>query len=165
MSSSLADPAWWKAVLERVGRQLAQTVPPIVLAAGATHGTNDTRVALIAVGVAALVTLLKAVAGVRVGADQPVYMQLLDRMAPAFAGTMLGFIPADFADLGSIDWRDVFLAALAAAATAFVAYYVTPPSNVVASATEDAPPVDQVPGEAHSELETEVNDRGGSTLL
>lgn len=131
MSTSVLDTSsFWRQLLERAGRQAAQTALPIVAAVGAAGVINVTAV-VVAVVVAVLVTVLKALAGVAATPDEPLLWQLLDRAVPAAAGTLLGFVPVDLANIEGVDWSAVGFAAVSAAVVAMLAYYVTPPSNAV----------------------------------
>lgn len=127
-----AERPTWRRILERMGRQAAQTAVPIIAAASASYGTLHWRAATTAVGVAVGLTFLKNLAGIRVDVRDSVGKQLLDRAVPAFAGTMIGFIPVDVGNVLEVDWSNVTWASVSAAVIAVLAYYITPPSSVVA---------------------------------
>lgn len=137
LTSALRSSEYWRDLLERIGRQAAQTALPIVMVVGVGQ-TVDIKAAVLAVLVAVVVTVLKALVGLKVDPGEALGWQLLDRAVPAAAGVVLGFVPVDATGLLTIDWTSVVVAALGAAVTAVLAYYVTPPSSVVAAnATPD----------------------------
>lgn len=128
MSTSTLDSAdYWRDLAERIGRQLAQTALPIVAVAGLS-GTVSLKAVAVPLLVAAAVTLLNSLRKVVVQPGEAVVWQLLDRAVPAAAAVLLGFVPS--AGLVSVDWKAAAYAAGAAAVTAVLAYYVTPPASV-----------------------------------
>lgn len=126
-TSPLTARSYWRQLLDRAGRQTAQTIVPII-AATQTSGTIQWRAATTAVIVAASLSILKGIAGITAHPDSPWPWQLLDRAAPAAAGTIIGLIPVDLADLADLDWRRILIAATCAAAIAALAYWITPPA-------------------------------------
>lgn len=145
MSASVLDTAdFWKDLGERVGRQVAQTALPIVAVVGASADFQVKPVVL-ALLISVAVTVLNALRKVVVTPGEPLAWQLLDRAVPAAAGVLLGFVPVDVSGLDVVDWKAAGYAAAAAAATAVLAYFVTPPSAVaVARALPDYAPLDEV---------------------
>ena len=127
MSTVLTTGAFWRDLLERVGRQLAQTALPIVAAVGAA-GRIDVKNVVVALAGAALLTILKALATVKFTPGEDAVSALLDRAVPAAAGTVLGMLGLDVFDVTSVDWSAALWAAAAAAVIAMLAYYVTPPT-------------------------------------
>lgn len=135
MSTSVLDTgSFWRDLLERVGRQAAQTALPIVAAVGASGSINAKAVTLAIAG-AVVLTVLKALATVSWQPGEDWYWVLLDRAVPAAAGTALGFLPVDALNLSAVDWSAVGYAAVAAAITAVLAYYITPPTTAVRPTT------------------------------
>lgn len=135
--STLGTLDYWRSLGERVARQVAQTALPIFLVV-ATGQTVDVKAGVVALVVAVVVTLLKALVGIQAAPGENLVWRLVDRAVPAAAGVLLGFVPVDLTGELSVDWKAAGLAALGAAVTAVLAYYVTPPSEVaVANATPD----------------------------
>lgn len=127
-TSALATSSFWRDLLERAGRQAAQTALPIVVAVSAAGGLNLKAVA-VAIAGAVVLTVVKALATVNVTPGETWYWVLLDRAVPAAAGTVLGMWPVDAFDIDKVDWSAVGWAAASAAVVALLAYYVTPPAT------------------------------------
>ena len=131
-SAPLTTWPWWRDLAERLGRQALQTVAPILAAVVAAQGHVDVVATLVVLGgslaVTAIKGLLAAVADVVPPTNAGLGVTLLDRALPAFAGVMLGFMPADWLGLITMHWRDDLTAALSAAALAVLSAYVTPPA-------------------------------------
>lgn len=123
----LATAGFWRDLLERVGRQLAQTALPIVAAVGAA-GSIDVKPVFTALAGAAVLTVLKALVTVKYTPGEDALSALVDRAVPAAAGTALGMLSVDVLDIMGVDWSAVAWAAAAAAVIAMLAYYVTPPT-------------------------------------
>src|SRR4051812_41061488 len=113
-TSVLATGSFWRDLLERVGRQLAQTALPIVAAVGAA-GSIDVKPVFTALAGAAVLTILKALVTVKYEPGEDALSALLDRAVPAAAGTALGMFSLDVFDVTLVDWSAVAWAAVAAA--------------------------------------------------
>lgn len=137
--SVLTRSSFWVDLAERVGRQAAQVALPIVAVLG-TSGSLDVTTALVALGGAVALTILKALAGITVQPDEPLVWRLVDRAVPAAAGVLVGMIPLDLTSLAGVDWKAAGFAAVSAGLTAVIAYWMTPPAAAaVARATPDFP--------------------------
>lgn len=145
-TSVLGTDRFWRETFERAGRQLAQTLIPIIIAS-LGDPPRHLYVGAIATAAAASValTIIKALAGVMPDPLEPWYLQLLDRAVPAAAGTLLGFVSVDATDLASVDWDRAWVAAAAAALLAILAYYITPPTSAVQLPPQPLPPVELPP--------------------
>jgi hypothetical protein len=128
----LVTVAWWRVLLERLGRQAAQTAVPILAAVVASTGHVDPVATVWALGGALAVTVVtttvRYLADVHPDATAPFLVQVLDRAVPAAFGVLAGLPLASWSDLVSVDWTQALYAAGAAAVTAILAVYVTPPS-------------------------------------
>ena len=124
--------SWWRDLAERLGRQALQTALPILAAVVAAQGHIDIPAALVVLGGALAVTALKGIltelADIAPPGSASIGVTLLDRALPAFAGTLLGFLPADWFGLLAMHWRDDLTAAVSAAVLAVLTAYVTPPA-------------------------------------
>lgn len=131
-TSSLADASWWRIVVERLGRQFAQTALPLLAVITAAPGTFQPRAFVVSTALALALSLglsiLREVASITPAADAALAWRVLDRAAPAFAGVLLGLWPVDAVGLLTFEWRNALLAASAAAVQAAIAYVATPPA-------------------------------------
>lgn len=134
--SVLATAAFWRDLLERAGRQAAQTVYPIVVGIATSGGQLDYTAVTVAVAVAIGVTILKAIATVNVTPGESLPWQLVDRAVPAAAGVAAGAIPVDLMGLQNVSWSHVGWASLAAAGLAMLAMVVTPASATSQNAVD-----------------------------
>jgi hypothetical protein len=123
----LVDVSWWRNVLERAVRQALQVAAPILAAVVASGNGLDAKATIGAIVVAVALTVLKAVAGVRLDANASKVAQLVDRAGSALAVALLAFLPIDWADWASVDWSKALTAAVAAAVLAVVQFYAGPP--------------------------------------
>jgi hypothetical protein len=128
----LLDPHWWRDVAARAGRQAVQVLIPAraLAAAGDVAGVDPAATAL-AVALAVLVSLVKAVAGITFGSSAPRWQQALERAAAAAAGAVAALLPADGLGLLTLDWGDLGLAAAGAAGLALAAMVTNPPEPTV----------------------------------
>jgi hypothetical protein len=128
----LVTAAWWRVLAERAGRQAAQTAVPILAAVVAATGHVDAAANAVAlagaVAVTVLTTVFRYLADIHPDPSAPFLVQLLDRAVPAAAGVLAGLPLASWTDLVSVSWAQAGYAALAAAVTAILAVYVTPPA-------------------------------------
>lgn len=130
MTTSVLDtPGFWRDLGERLIRQLAQTALPIVLVVGVTT-TIDAKNLVLPLLVTAGVTVLNALRHVAVTSGEGIGWQLLDRAVPAAAGVLLGFVPISATDLFTVDWKAAGFAAVAAAVSSVLAFYLAPPAAV-----------------------------------
>lgn len=129
VSGDLADYSFARDLFERVIRQVLQVVGPVLAVVASTGKGFDVAPVALAVALAALTTILKAVFDVKVPEGAPEWRILLDRAGSAVAGTLLGLLPADALDLVNVDWQKALIAAAAAAGLAIVSYYGAPPSQ------------------------------------
>ena len=125
--------SFWRLLLERLGRQAAQTAVPILAVLISAGGQVDVKTVGIALAGSLAVTLGKALflAFVDVPPDgpaTPLAWRLLDRAVPAFAGVLAGLWPDSGLGLLSFNWTAALAAAGAAAVTAVIAVYATPPA-------------------------------------
>lgn len=127
-TSVVATVPFWRELLERAGRQAAQAAIPVIAAIGTAQGGVDARAIAIVVLTAVAVTLLKGLAGITLAVGESIGWELLDRAVPAMAGTMLGFVPVDAANILDIDWQRAGVAAVCAGVLAVLSYFVTPPA-------------------------------------
>lgn len=123
---SVAAPGFWSDVLERCLRQAQQTALPIaaVLTAG---GGFDPGSAALTIATAVALTLLKNLLRIQASDASPLLLRLADRVVPAVAGVLVGFIPVDYLGWASVDYRAAGLASLGAALTALLTAYGAPP--------------------------------------
>lgn len=145
----LVTVAWWRILLERLGRQAAQTAVPILAAVVGATGHVDVRATLFALLGAEAVTLLtvafRYLADVHPDRTAPFLVQVLDRAVPAAAGVLAGLPLASWVDVLTVDWAEAGYAALAAAVTAILAVYITPP----ALTPPRTGPADRAPSDAY----------------
>lgn len=127
-------------LVNRVWRQARQVVLALLVtalvAAQARGGIQhiDGLALLVGVVAAVLVTVLRAVAGLRAGTSAPWWVQALDRAAAAAAGYALGIVGADGFDLLSADWRTVLGGAAGAALLAVTDGALDRPQRATADA-------------------------------
>jgi len=127
--SKLADGSFWADTLSRAGRQALQAAIPtlLIVAGGSVNGLNVAD-ALTAVGVAAAVTVLKALAGWTSSSGASLKTQAFERAVSAAAGTGLGMLAVTtWSDVVATDWAAVGIAALGAAALSVTQLFVDPP--------------------------------------
>jgi hypothetical protein len=124
-------------VLERVFRQLLQTVAPAVIVVLTSPTTGDARTTIVALAAVILATTVKALAGLKSSPGDPLWKVVLDRAGSAFGALLLGLGVTDLAGLISLDWDKALTAAAAAAATALLQYWLSPPSNPPSPAPAD----------------------------
>jgi peptidoglycan/LPS O-acetylase OafA/YrhL len=120
--------AFWRDVLDRAVRQAFQVLVPfltIAATAGRIDGVQLRTVATVA-ATAAVVVILRALSGIRVSTDAPVYLQVLDRAVAAAAGAAAGLVTADGFDLLTADWSAIVLSAALTALTAIANGYLSP---------------------------------------
>jgi hypothetical protein len=116
--------------LSRAVRQVLQTLIPtlLIVASGTVTGISVRAVAVLAL-MTALVTVLKAIAGVKATASSPAWVQLVDRAGAAAAGTALGYLTIDGGGVvASVDWQAAAIATAGSAILAVVMAYATPPT-------------------------------------
>lgn len=144
-TSVLADSVWWRIVLERLGRQFAQTALPLLALIVSAPGTFEPKAFVVATALALAVSLglsiLRELVAITPSADAALPWRLLDRAVPAAAGVLVGLWPVDAAGLLIFDWRNAAVAAGAASLSAALAYVVTPPAFVMAPLGEDGVPI------------------------
>src|SRR4051812_27807709 len=131
-SPVLSDPTFWSDVLARAGRQAVQVLVPILTVAALGGGISsvDPLAVGIAVGVAFIVVVLRALTGLRAGPDAAPWVDGLDRAISAAAAPLPA--PAAAANSAALnpDWRSVAAAAASSAGLALVAMFTNPPATV-----------------------------------
>lgn len=128
LTTTLVDPDWWADVAARAGRQAVQVLIPLLALAAAGDITGaDPAAYAFAAGLAVLVSVLKALAGLSVGVLAPWWEQALERAIAAAAGAVAGLLPADGLGLLAMDWRAVGIAAAGAAGLAIAAMITNRP--------------------------------------
>jgi hypothetical protein len=138
MTTSAIVPAYarlpfWREILDRAGRNALQTVIPVLVAGqvGTVVGLDPINI-LWAAFVAAFVTVLKAVAGLKATPEAPLVWRLLDRAGPAAAATLLSFVTINGTDAAPVvDWRAALIATASAALLAIAQAYVSPAVTVI----------------------------------
>jgi hypothetical protein len=124
----LLDPTWWQDVAARAGRQAVQVLIPVLALAAAGDITGiDAPAAAAAVALAVVVTFVKAIAGISIGARAPWWQQGIERAAAAAAGAVGALLPADGLGLLALDWGDIGIAAAGAAGLALAAMITNRP--------------------------------------
>ena len=130
--SPLATAGFWRLLAERLGRQAAQTAVPILATLVAAGGQVDVKTVGIALAGSLGVTVVKSaflyLADFEVPADAPFVWQLVDRAVPAAFGVLAGLWPVSADGLLNFQWQPALYAAGAAAVTAILSVYVTPPA-------------------------------------
>ena len=130
--SPYATASFWRLLLERLGRQAAQTIVPILVVLVSSGGQMDLRTVGLALVGSLAVTLGKsfflALIEVTDGPDTPLVWRLIDRAVPAFAGVYAGLWPNEGSGFLTIHWAASLTAAGTAAILAVVAVYATPPA-------------------------------------
>jgi hypothetical protein len=123
-------PAFWSDVAQRAGRQAVQVLVPILTVAALGGGIShvDFLGVGVAVAVAFLVVVLRALTGLRAPADAPVWVDGLDRALSAASASLLAVVGAANFDALHADWRSVVVAAASSAGLALVAMFTNPPA-------------------------------------
>lgn len=141
-TSTLADTAWWRLVVERLGRQFAQTALPLFAVITAAPGEFEPKAfavaAVLALALSLGLSILRELVAITPSVDAALPWRLLDRAVPAAAGVLVGLWPVDVAGLLTFDWRNALVAAGFAALSAALAYVWTPPAY--AHLSEDGTP-------------------------
>lgn len=125
----LTDPTFWRDLGERAVRQVVQVLLPVLtiaITSGAISGLDYTDLAVTA-GMAAAVTLLRALTGIRAPAGASFAVDALDRALAAAAGTALGLVTADGFDLLHADYVGFLGAVIGSAALAVFARFTNTP--------------------------------------
>jgi hypothetical protein len=129
----LATHEWWRALIDRLGRQAAQTTYFVLAAIIASGGQID--LATTGIGLAGTLVVSLGKAGlmeftqVQVTEGTALGWRLADRAVPAAAGVILGVWPSEWAGLLALDWGATSIAAAAAALLAVVSYWGCPPAT------------------------------------
>lgn len=140
-------PARAQEALSRASRQALQALVPtlVVVAGGTASGIHVLGVAELGL-VAAVISLLKSAASLKLSPSSPSWEQIAERMATAAAGTALGFVTVDGTIAAtSIPWETTFTASLGAAGVALVMWYLNPPVVARGTSTDGAPADDPEP--------------------
>lgn len=131
-TSTLVTVAFWRVLVEKVGRQAAQTAVPLLAVIAAGGGKIDVTTVGIGIGMQVAVVAGKAaiqgLVDLKATPDSALGWQLLDRCVPAFAGVYAGAWPITGQGFADFDLRAVTVAACAAAATAALTYFTNPPA-------------------------------------
>lgn len=147
----LKDRVFWRDTLARIGRQVVQTVIPILMVAVANEGLRGVNVpdVLIGAGLAALITLARAITGFQAPAGASFAVDAADRAAAAAAGTLLALLTTDGFDMVHANLSAIIVAVLGSAAMALLAMFTNTPSTPPATPT----PVEEiVPEDGPSEI-------------
>jgi hypothetical protein len=136
-------------VVQRVVRQLVQTLGPVILVVLTAPGaTNDLGATALAVGWALFQTVVKSMAGLRSKPGDAWYVVVLDRTGSAAAGVVIGTGLASLTGLLTLDWGRVGAAALLAAVTSLLMVAYVPPAEpdptppLLGATTDDGDPGD-----------------------
>ncbi len=127
MNDPLLSAPWWREVLDRAGRNAVQTLIPVFIAAqaGSLAGFQPVNT-LWVLGIAAAVTVLKAIAGIKADASAPLPVRLLDRAAPAAASTLVTFFTVGQTVASTVDWKAAAVATVSAAGLAVAQAFISP---------------------------------------
>lgn len=128
-------------VLERVFRQLLQVFGPAVVVVLTSPTRGDVKTTLVALAAVVIATAVKVLAGLKSDPGDPLWKVILDRAGSAFGALLLGLGVTDWTGLISLDWDKALTAAGAAALTAVLQYFLSPPSNPPSPAPADEAPV------------------------
>lgn len=139
----LTDPTFWRDLAARVGRQVVQTLIPVLtmaLTTGSIVGLDYSDLFLTA-ALTGAVTLLRALTGVRAPAGAPLWLDGVDRALAAAAGTGLSLVTAEHFDFVRADWTAIGGAVLASACLSVLAMFTNTPQPpvVVVEPQGDAP--------------------------
>jgi hypothetical protein len=165
--SKLLTLIFWRDVLARGGRQAQQALLPVFAAAALSGGLQgiDVRAAAVYLGGAELVVLIRALYELRLQNDA------VDRVAAAFAGSLLGVVGAAGFNLLHTDWRTNLGVAGAAAATSLLQFAFDKLGQAAAVADDtsdvDAPviPADPAGDEDLTLTPVDTVDFGGDAAL
>jgi hypothetical protein len=120
MRPAIFTSTWWRDLTSRLVRQGQQVLIP-VLAVVAQAGTVDIAAVAVALGVAAVLTFVRAAGGIRAADDAPWWVRTVDRATAAAAGSVLGLITVDGVSLvAGLDPAAVAYAGLASAGIALL---------------------------------------------
>jgi hypothetical protein len=147
---SLTDIAWWEDTVARAGRQAVQTVIPVLALAAGTGGVTgfDYGDGLAVAALAALITVLRAVTGLRAPAGASLLVDGADRALAAAAGTALALVATDGFDLLHADWKTIGVAVAGSALLALAAMFTnTPAPPLPPEPAGDAPVIYDYSGE------------------
>lgn len=143
-NADLSSARWWRDLLARAGRQIVQVVTPIVLLAATTGditGTDWTSIFVASV-LAAAITVVRALTGLRVATGTDWTLEAADRALSAGAGSLLALITTTGFSLLDADWGDITTAVIGSVLLALAAMVTNRPQPP--ASTE--PPVDSIPG-------------------
>lgn len=134
-------------MLSRASRQFVQAILPaaVVLAGGTAAGIDV--LGLVELGlVAAVISILKSAASLKLSPSSPTWQLIAERMVTAAAGTALGFVTVDGTVAAtSIPWETTFTAALGAAGVSLAMWYLQPPVVARGRSEQGAPLGDPEP--------------------
>jgi hypothetical protein len=112
MNTALAD------ALGKATRNAVQVlVPLLALVSAGTITSADALAVSVAAALAFVASLGKSALDWHAGPDAGLLLRLLDRVAPAAIGAVLGLWPTDLAGVLVADWRAIGLAAAGSAGT------------------------------------------------
>lgn len=128
----LTDARFWRDTLARVGRQVVQTIVPILLVTISTTGLTGVDLPALgcAAALAALVTLLRAFTGLRASPSSRFPVEAADRAVAAGAGTLLGLVTADGFNLLQANWSAIGITVLGSVAMSLLAMFTNTPRYV-----------------------------------
>lgn len=138
---TLTDASWWEDTLARAGRQIATTLIPVLTIAVTSGAVKDVNFAdiLAAAALAGLVTVVRALTGLRAPAGSSFAVDAADRAVAAASGTALALIATDGFDLLHADWRTIGLAVTSSAVLSLVAMFTNTPTQAPVEPQTDAP--------------------------
>jgi hypothetical protein len=120
MRPAIFTSTWWRDLASRLVRQGQQVLIP-VLAVVAQAGTVDVPAVAVALGIAAVLTFVRAAGGIRAADDAPWWVRTVDRATAAAAGSVLGLVTVDGVSLvAGLDPAAVAYAGLASAGIALL---------------------------------------------
>jgi hypothetical protein len=122
---------YWRELLDRAARNAVQALLPtlLVLASGTAAGINTAAV-LWTVGIAGVVTVLKALLVTPPKAGATTWRRLLDRAVPAAAAAALSYATIDgTTPVADLDWSAAWLGVAGSALLAIGQAYASPPAR------------------------------------
>ena len=120
---------WWARIAEAATRNGAQAAVPLIAACSTSPTSVAWTAAALGTALAALTSVLRAMAGVTISPEAPTWVQVTDRAGAAAAGTAIALVGVDGAGLASVGWVHACGAVCAAAMLAAAAWWAAPPAR------------------------------------